>query len=280
MAKKRYLVLGMAAYFLLMILLAEFDLDFSVRMTDGASAVLIEAGRRIGPLPALLIPAVSLRALGEFMKLPLLKVLAALLCAGAGYSITIPLLSEPVSVALCLMFSVLLYNCLRMLPLPEDTKKNRTILWIGVFCVAFGFLLIQLMKYVWGRPRFKAIVLEDAEFRTWLNIEGFEIRNDLYRSFPSAHAFCSAVSFLLVFLPDLYPDESFRRSHCGILAVLFTGFTMYSRIIAGMHFISDVMAGTGLFLLIFLITVLINWRILYGQPEETDSSVHDGTVRE
>ena len=280
MAKKRYLVLAMAVYFILMVVLSRYDLDFSVRMTDGASALLIEAGRRIGPLPALLIPAFSLYTLGEFMKQPPLKVLSALLCAGAGYSITLPLLNEPVSVVLCLMFSVLIYNCLRMLPLPEDTKKNRTILWIGVFCVAFGFLLIQLMKYIWGRPRYKAIVLEDAEFRTWLYIEGFEIRNDLYRSFPSAHAFCSAASFLLVFLPDLYPDESFRRSLCVLTAVLFTGFTMLSRIIASMHFISDVMAGTGLFLLTFLIAVLINWRTLYGQPEEKDPSVHDGTVRE
>ncbi len=280
MAKKRYLAAGMLVYTLLIAVFSTYDLSFSVRMTDGASALLIEAGRRFGPVPSLLIPAFCIRTLGEFTHKKWTTALVIMLCIGAGYSITIPALNDPIALVLCAMISALLYKLIKMIPSPKDTKKNRTILWIGILTVLAGIILIQLMKYIWGRPRYRAILLEGAEFRSWLYIEGFDIRDDLYRSFPSAHSFSSASSFMLLFLPDLYEDFPFKRIWCLLAAVLFTGFTMFSRIVAGMHFISDVMAGTGLYLLFLLIAVFINWETLYGKTEKTDSPVHDGPVRE
>ncbi|MBR2795228.1 MAG: phosphatase PAP2 family protein [Solobacterium sp.] len=280
MDKKRLYSLLMAVYLILLVVLSAYDLSFSVEMTKNASGLFVEAGRRIGPLPALLCPCYGVLGLGNNPRQKKIsQLIGAALCGGAAYSLSIPSTKEPLSFLLFVLYALLLIYLMSRLPLPEDSRKTRTILWIGIGTVLIGFLLVQIMKFSWGRPRYLAIVQEGAEFREWMAIQGFAFRSDLYRSFPSAHAFCASVSFLLAFLPDLFENMKIRRGTWIVTAAVFTAVISFSRIVGGKHFISDVMAGAGLFLLLLLIAVFINWEVLYGQNQKEDESIHDGAVR-
>ena len=59
--------------------------------------------------------------------------------------------------------------------------------------------------------------------------------------------------FFITFLPDLFPDLPQKPWIYWTISFLFTVFVAFSRIMAGMHFISDVMAAFGVYMIWYLV---------------------------
>lgn len=246
-------VLTVIAYFCLFLAAAQYDMPLSQYLTARQMAAVVLTGARIGPLPVFFTPAWCLRALSpKPQKQILFRLIEAALCITCGWTLIDPkslLLSEILSTAGA---SLLFYALLEILPLPELTERRKKLLWLGIVITTGAFLSVQLMKCIWGRPRFIAVLQEGASFREWFHIAGFAFRRDYYRSFPSGHTVSAAALFFITFLPELFPDLPQKPWIYWIVSFLFTVFVAFSRIMAGMHFISDVMAAFGIYMVWYL----------------------------
>ena len=259
--KKLWFAAAAAAYIVLFLWLSVYDLPFSEFLTEHASKLFFQLGRRAGQLPALLVPAFCIHALGRFQKRKwYTEIICFLLCFAAALTIVIPHDNYAIEGCITLAAAIAIFLFLIRIPLPEDTPSSRRLLWIGILTPLIGIVIVEVIKYVWNRPRYLAILLEGAAFQNWRTINGFAIKSDLYHSFPSAHTFDAACSFLIVLLPELYEKYPRNSSLLFICPLVFTVFVAASRIMGGMHFLSDVMAGAGIFAIIFVILLFLNSR--------------------
>lgn len=108
----------------------------------------------------------------------------------------------------------------------------------------FGYvILIQGVKYVWGRVRFRELDAAFSQFTPWYlpqGITGFD-------SFPSGHA---AMGWMLLALLVLFSNgKLWIRNFVSILIVVWAVFLAFSRVVIGAHFASDVLFGS--FFIIF-----------------------------
>lgn len=259
--KKLWFAAAAAAYIVLFLWLSVYDLPFSDFLTAHASEWFFQLGRRAGQLPALLVPAFCIHALGRFQKRKwYTEIICFLLCFAAALTIVIPHDNYAIEGCITLATAIAIFLILIRIPLPEDTPFSRRLLWIGILTPLIGIVIVEVIKYVWNRPRYLAILQEGAKFQNWWTVNGFAIKSDLYHSFPSAHTFDAACSFLIVLLPELYEKYPRNSSLLFICPLVFTVFVAASRIMGGMHFISDVMAGAGIFAIIFVILLFLNSR--------------------
>ena len=94
---------------------------------------------------------------------------------------------------------------------------------------------------------------------------------DCFKSFPSGHTFSAGMSYILIMLPDVFPQFGGRRRKIlsYVIPICYTGFVAFFRIAAGAHFFSDVLAGGTLAYLavqIFRYVFPIRW---YRRSEES-----------
>jgi membrane-associated phospholipid phosphatase len=130
-------------------------------------------------------------------------------------------------------------------------KPYRIVLLLSVMVLAIGIPIVDLIKYVAAEPR------------PWILYPDI---NSLYHgrgtSFPSGHAFQSFAGTLPLVICFLTNDGNFKRnSQKTVLAILLLIFAIslsFSRVFAGMHYISDLLFGIGL----AIILMLILWIIL------------------
>lgn len=122
---------------------------------------------------------------------------------------------------------------------------------------------VQVLKRVWARPRYYILEQYDVPFRNWYDFgRGFlndyralyEQNHDFFRSFPSGHTQSAACLFVWALIPCFTKKGSV--SLAMILAFLGVGVTMFGRLVAGAHFLSDVSAG---FLVTFILFCLCCW---------------------
>ncbi|MEA4899816.1 MAG: phosphatase PAP2 family protein [Eubacteriales bacterium] len=109
---------------------------------------------------------------------------------------------------------------------------------------------VQLIKLLWGRPRYRTILADNAAFLPWFRPAGRAL-GEAFKSFPSAHSSDAAVTvcamLLAPFVPALRGRQGIVPATCG----LWTVCVMLSRIAAGAHFLSDVAAGALIALLAY-----------------------------
>lgn len=123
---------------------------------------------------------------------------------------------------------------------------------VGLLLVVSAMAATSLLKMVWGRPRFISLADPQRDFVPWYQFHGFTLTEDLHKSFPSGHTTAAATVLWITLLPKLYPSLAKRERTLWILAVLWIAVAAFTRIMAGMHFISDTMGafmvGLGFFL--------------------------------
>lgn len=113
----------------------------------------------------------------------------------------------------------------------------------------FGYvILIQGVKYFWGRVRFRELDATFSQFTPWYlpqGITGFD-------SFPSGHA---AMGWMMLALLVLFANgKLWIRNFISILIVVWAVFLAFSRVVIGAHFASDVLFGS--FFIIFTFIIL------------------------
>lgn len=135
---------------------------------------------------------------------------------------------------------------------PED-RKHQALRYAAVALLYFVLVLIVMnsLKTVWGRMRFREMTEPVAEFTRWYQIVprgGFDNR---YASFPSGHSMNSAGVILLMLLPSIMPMFEKREKALHIFVYIWCGIVGISRVFMGAHFASDVTVGILLSLAIF-----------------------------
>jgi undecaprenyl-diphosphatase len=134
-------------------------------------------------------------------------------------------------------------------------KPYRTVLLLAVMTLAIGIPIVDLLKYLYGVPR------------PWILYPDI---NSLYlgrgSSFPSGHAFQAFAGTLPLIICFLTNDKNFKRNWYKIIlasVLLFFAITLsFSRILAGMHFPSDVLFGIGLAIILMVILAsIIQWLL-------------------
>ena len=288
-------ILGAAAVYLALFLTAApFDYPFSEFLTSHANVWLVTFGARLGPLPATMISGYCILALGSLReKWRLYRVAAIAIIAAGAFNVLKPDLSSMLDIGFLIVLWAVMFFLVRQVPVPGNTSLNEHILQYSVLVILISNTVVQFMKLLWGRPRFYALKLYDLTFVPWHRIAGFAMRPDAFRSFPSGHTVTAASMFLLVFLPVLYPERFHSRTKLWVLCGIYTALIASTRIMAGMHFLTDVLAGCAVFLLTMLVVTFVFRKLGIDiwsesaeeetksneQPENKSTGMDEGKIR-
>ena len=134
-----------------------------------------------------------------------------------------------------------------------DNKNLWIILLVAL--VAFAFALtagVTLFKVIFHRPRFRAIESSMIPYYPWYErcsdykgyMETFGLASEEFKSFPSGHAAASmGVPLIALFLPLI--DEKYRKYRLPVFicGLVFSLLVMFSRLLVGAHYLSDVSMG-------------------------------------
>ncbi len=128
----------------------------------------------------------------------------------------------------------------------KDWKNYRTLAGIiSLLVIINPLVLVQIMKLLWGRVRFRDLAPGFVDYTPWFLPQGITGN----QSFPSGH---TAMSFM--FLPLLIPLRKMNTSNLIkkiltlVLIILIVGWAIFvavSRVIIGAHYASDVLFSGG-----------------------------------
>ncbi|GMO43266.1 MAG: hypothetical protein Ta2B_23780 [Termitinemataceae bacterium] len=161
------------------------------------------------------------------------------------------------TLTLCLL--VLILCALVFIALPFAKKNSDDVLktaLIGLLIILVGEFILNTLKIHWGRQRFFTMSDPDAQFTKWFLPQSKAV-SDNFKSFPSGHSF----SAMLALWFSLFPSFIFTgREKINLwskiiftLGIIFGLATMFSRLVLGKHFLSDVTMGALISLLCFLV---------------------------
>lgn len=138
------------------------------------------------------------------------------------------------------------------LKIPEE-KQKKALRFAGTALIYFLLVIIvmNLLKTMWGRMRFREMTDPLNEFTRWYEICGRGKFMDAYASFPSGHSMNSAGVILLLLLPDIIPALQEKKRLLRICVYVWCVAVGGSRILMGAHFASDVTIGIMLSLMLF-----------------------------
>lgn len=144
---------------------------------------------------------------------------------------------------------------------PEE-KRQRAVRFAVTALIYFVLVLIVMntLKTMWGRMRFREMADPTAQFTRWYEICGRGAFSDAYASFPSGHSMNSAGIILLLLLPDLIPALEKNRNALRVVVYVWCAAVGFSRVLMGAHFASDVTVGILLSLLLFEIVSTVVYR--------------------
>ena len=131
--------------------------------------------------------------------------------------------------------------------LHPDLDAVRRAAATAVVMIAVVFIAVELLKNIWGRPRFYAMTDPVTEFTRWIFPQGKPTSN-AFKSFPSGHTANGSDVLLLLLLPMVFPSAQKHKIGLTVFAYVWIVLTAVSRMVEGMHFASDVTVG---FLLAF-----------------------------
>lgn len=117
-----------------------------------------------------------------------------------------------------------------------DYDLRRTAL-MGISLFFVVFITFNLMKFAWGRERLRHMAGDYSTFTPWYLPQGWASGND-YMSFPSGHAACASAIVWFTLLPKIRNKQLFNY-----ISIFWIVSVMYSRVVMGAHFASDVTVG-------------------------------------
>ncbi|GHV83194.1 hypothetical protein AGMMS50212_05340 [Spirochaetia bacterium] len=154
---------------------------------------------------------------------------------------------------------VLFFCALVFVVLPFAKKHPHEVLQAGIIAVLVlfaGRLILDNVKMNWGRQRFFTMTDPDSQFTRWFLPQG-KAASDSFKSFPSGHSFSAMLSVWVSLIPVCIfgAGEKARKwsKIIVVLALLFGFTTMFSRLVLGMHFLSDVTCGAVISLACFVV---------------------------
>lgn len=185
-------------------------------------------------------------------------------------------LDNNLTIILYSLTSILLIGCTIFMGVKLGEKKiqkfislSKAIIWI----IAITFLLTQILKFALARPRFRTLYVIDNfdEFIPWYKsgllknyadkYEGWALPSDAFKSFPSGHTSFVSVLIISLYLPKFFEGISFKAYvNTLVISCLYIVLVAFSRIVAGAHYLTDVVMGFALCYITTIITVAIIFK--------------------
>jgi len=142
----------------------------------------------------------------------------------------------------------------------EKLRKARKVGLILLILPIGEMLLVNVVKIIWARPRMRSITSVD-EFVHWYKINGPSTDEEL-KSFPSGH---TANALVLLAYSVLLPFfEKIKKNWFVAVSVVWGVAVAASRVVLGAHFLSDVLVGGYITILLFFV---IYKAILRDHPD-------------
>lgn len=129
-------------------------------------------------------------------------------------------------------------------------RRLRQVAKVGVLLSVLPILVINIIKMIWGRERFRHMTAPFSTFTPWYLPQSLTTNNE-FMSFPSGHSANSSVIYWITLIPLFLPSLKKYEKAISIFSVIWIIMVMLSRVIVGAHFASDVVMGMTLSISIF-----------------------------
>lgn len=266
MTKKENILLTLTAVVLL-IIFSFADLNISIALYN-PNSIYGHIFEVIGEIPCslvLLLSSVSLlvtrnkevawKNITSIIGFGILTVFSGLMLALMPLNY-LKMAKMPLVVTLALILIVFAYVLISKI----DKKYYPNLRRVAIVGLLFAFaaiFIINILKVLWGRMRFRAMAGVYDGFTPWYLPVAFAAGEE-FKSFPSGHAANSAVIIALTLLPTIFPSLLSKKTYFKVFAYVWIVLVAISRIIMGAHFASDVLMGTIISLICFnILTYLI-----------------------
>jgi len=252
---RNYLIAsGYLLYLVLFLKLSTYDLSFSQYLTSVRYEPFVLWGKHIGVLPASVIACFALCVLERSHEAErrYLCIFAEYICAVIAAIHICTMFFEHAyvqSAASGVLILLIMRKAAERIPLNEETIR---ICQAGILLAAVSVSLTTILKLIWGRPRFWSLSADLHEFAEWYQIAGPAWYKDMNKSFPSGHTTAASVILWIRYLPKLDQRLQGKKILLTVLAILWIICTALSRIMAGMHYITDTMAGFAVCFTVYL----------------------------
>ncbi len=153
----------------------------------------------------------------------------------------------------------------------------------GLFVILLlAFIAMQGLKYTFNRPRYRTAVLgyEGIGFVPWYTrFEGaaqyselYGINGDEFLSFPSGHSILSiSAMYILPSLSWIFPKLKDNQFLLVLTGFMFGLIIMFTRMILGAHYLSDVSAGAIIGTLLSIVYTILQLHISVKQNQSISS---------
>ena len=151
-----------------------------------------------------------------------------------------------------LLINFLLNIFIRNLIIPNSLKQfSKISVLLGVYCYLF---IVQPIKHFWGRVRFRDLDALHSNFTEWFIPNGINGN----QSFPSGHA---AMAWMILPLLLLVVNKSKNMEISLLILIVSWGLTVsLSRVVIGAHYASDVLFGSFIIIVVFLVITKSYWE--------------------
>jgi len=157
-------------------------------------------------------------------------------------------------VLVLLIINFLLIIIIRNLKIPEFLKEfSKASVLLGVYGYLF---IVQPIKHLWGRVRFRDLDMLNSNFTEWFIPNGINGN----QSFTSGHA---AMGWMILPLLLVVVNKSKSIKISFLILIVSWGLAVsLSRVVIGAHYASDVLFGSSFIIVVFLVITKSYWGTL------------------
>lgn len=153
-------------------------------------------------------------------------------------------------------FGIICLTIGNFINIPKEYKNTlRIFAIIGIIVMFAQLAVIEGMKYLWGRVRFRDLLSDGSfdAFTPWYHINGINGN----KSFPSGHTAGAGMSYLMMLFPYASKKWNKKSQLCFWIPCVYTSIVAFTRLVMGAHYLSDVVMGGIVSFTIVLIAVKI-----------------------
>lgn len=197
--------------------------------------------------------------------------LALLSGAFMGSSMTLNYAQVKSTIGIIIIFTfIVIAAFLVVCRIPKDKReKTNRLAMMGAVYFFTMLILLNLIKFLWGRMRFQFMTNPALEFTPWYIPNGLAAGNT-YMSFPSGHAAQATAMLFLSVLPFAFAELQRKTTMFKTIAYIWVALVAFSRVLMGAHFATDVIFG---FLMSWLLFQF--WKGVFLKPDKATSSKHN-----
>ncbi len=266
---KIFVCIGALIWLAAVVLASIYDLDITLAIADSHS-IFGRALEVAGEPPAILFTSLNLALMAAYFwrcdekrsRGITLAVLTLIGCVGTSVYAIIKIadyLAEyrdrslsPIAVLYSVASALIIafvFIALALFMKEATLKKYFLTAWRCVIAAILTFVIIWVLKLVWGRVRPRQLTLGGGymAYTPWYLPQGFTG----YFSFPSGHTANATVILSLIYYFKFIPEKyKLVKPIAAVLLSVWIVLVALSRVVVGAHFLSDVLFGAAITLAI------------------------------